>query len=253
MFTALITLFSFSFSWISFSVFILVALLIGMAKTGVHGAGMAAVPLLATIFGGQLSSGIMLPMLCLADIAGVWYYHRHAAWGYLKRLIPWAITGTVIGTFAGQHIDDKTFRILMAVIILGSIAIMVLLERYRQAIPDNPVFASATGVTGGFTSMVGNLAGSVMAVYFLSMRLPKNSYIGTTAWFFMVMNWIKIPLHVWSWHTITLQTVWLDLIMLPAILGGAYLGIVLVRLLPERIYRWFIIGMTMLAAVLMLV
>jgi hypothetical protein len=46
-----------------------------MSKTGVHGAGMVAVPMLASIFGGQLSSGIMLPILCLADVMGVWYYH----------------------------------------------------------------------------------------------------------------------------------------------------------------------------------
>jgi len=248
----LISLFSFSFSWITLSIFILVALFIGMAKTGIHGAGMAAVPLLATVFGGQLSSGIMLPMLCLADIVGVWYYHRHAEWHFLKRLIPWAIVGTVLGTLAGQYIDDKTFKIIMAVIILLSIVIMIALERYRQAIPDNPLFARLTGVTGGFTSMVGNLAGSVMAVYFLSMRLPKNAYIGTTAWFFMAMNLFKVPFHVLAWHTITLQTFFLDLMMLPAILLGAFLGIRLVKLLPERIYRWFIIGMTMVAAVLML-
>lgn len=223
-----------------------------MAKTGIHGAGMAAVPLLATVFGGQLSSGVMLPMLCLADIVGVWYYHRHAEWHYLKRLIPWAIAGTVLGTLTGQYIDDKTFKIIMAVIILLSIVIMIALERYKQAIPDNPLFARLTGVTGGFTSMVGNLAGSVMAVYFLSMRLPKNAYIGTTAWFFMAMNLFKVPFHVWGWHTITPNTFLLDLTMLPAILVGAYLGIALVKLLPERIYRWFIIGMTLVAAVLML-
>lgn len=223
-----------------------------MAKTGVHGAGMTAVPLVAMIFGGQLSSGIMLPMICLADVVGVWYYHRHAEWKYLRRLIPWALAGTVAGTLAGQHIDDRVFKIVMAVTILVSIFIMVMLERYRQAVPDNRVFASLTGVTGGFTSMVGNLAGAVMAVYFLSMRLPKNSYIGTTAWFFMVMNWFKVPFHVWGWHTVTLQTLWLDLLTLPAILLGAYLGIVLVRLFPERVYRWFIIGMTLIAAVVML-
>ena len=248
----MISLFSFSFSWATLAVLILVALFIGMAKTGIHGAGMAAVPLLATVFGGQLSSGVMLPMLCLADVLGVWYYHKHAEWTYLKRLIPWAIAGTLLGTWAGQHIDDKTFKVIMAVIILLSIVIMVALERYRQAIPDNPAFAAGTGVAGGFTSMVGNLSGSVMAVYFLSMRLPKNAYIGTTAWFFMVMNWFKIPFHVLAWRTITWQTFWLDLLMLPAILLGAWLGVTLVRLLPERVYRFFIIGMTLVAAVLML-
>jgi uncharacterized protein len=100
-------------------------------------------------------------------------------------------------------------------------------------------------------SMVGNLAGSVMAIYFLSMRLPKNTFIGTTAWFFMVMNWFKVPFHVFSWHTITWNTVLLDLITLPAIALGAYIGIAIVKRLKDTTYRWFIMAMTVLAAVLM--
>ena len=49
-----------------------VALLLGMAKTGVHGAGLLSVPLLAIAFGGKISSGLMLPMLVIADVFGVW-------------------------------------------------------------------------------------------------------------------------------------------------------------------------------------
>ena len=101
--------------------------------------------------------------------------------------------------------------------------------------------------------MVGNLAGSVMAVYFLSMRLPKNAFIGTTAWFFMVINWLKIPFHIWAWKTITIDTFLIDLAALPLILLGAWLGIIIVRNLKEQHYRWFIIGMTIVAAVMMIV
>jgi uncharacterized protein len=108
-------------------------------------------------------------------------------------------------------------------------------------------------VAGGFTSMVGNLAGSVMSVYLLSVRLPKNAFIGTTAWFFMVVNWFKVPFHVFAWHTISWNTLLLDLLTLPAIILGAYLGIVLVRQLTDTMYRWFIIGMTLIAAIGMLI
>src|SRR5690349_22447335 len=95
-----------------------VALFVGMSKTGVHGIGMIAVPMLALVFGGQLSSGVMLPMLCLADVMGVWYYHRHASWDLLRKLFPWAAVGTIVGTVVGGMIDDQTFRMIMAVIIL---------------------------------------------------------------------------------------------------------------------------------------
>jgi uncharacterized membrane protein YfcA len=249
----LINFFSVSFSSAEILMFFLVAIFIGMSKAGVHGAGMVAVPLLAAVFGGRLSSGILLPMLCLADVIGVWYYHQHASWYHLKKLFPWAAVGTVIGTLVGGWIDDETFKMMLAVIIVSSAVIMIWLERgHKKDIPDYVWFAALMGIAGGFASMVGNLAGAVMAIYFLSMRLPKNEFIGTSVWFFMVINWFKIPFHIWAWHTITWNTFLLNLTALPFIALGAYIGIVIVKKLQERAYRWFIIGMTFVAAVVML-
>jgi uncharacterized membrane protein YfcA len=127
-----------------------VALFIGMSKTGVHGAGMLAVPLLANIFGGQLSSGVMLPMLVLADVFGVWYYHRHASWFHLKILFPWSAVGVVMGTVVGNYIDDKIFKIIMALIIVASVVVMLWLERgHKEEVPHNKTFGVASGVLGG--------------------------------------------------------------------------------------------------------
>jgi len=224
-----------------------------MSKTGVHGAGNISVPLLAIIFGGQLSSGIMLPMLCLADVIGVWYYHRHASWGHLKKLIIWSVLGILVGTVVGGMINDKVFKYVMVGIIFVSVGIMIWMERgHKDDIPDYRWFAALCGVGAGFTSMIGNLAGAFSAIYLLSMRLPKNSFIGTSAWFFMVINWLKVPLHVWVWKTITWNTFFLDLTTLPVIALGAWLGIIIVKNLSEGGYRWFIIGMTLVAAVFMM-
>jgi len=224
-----------------------------MSKTGIHGAGMMAVPLLAVVFGGQLSSGILLPILCLADVMGVWYYHRHASWLHLKKLFPWAALGTVLGTVVGGMIDDHAFKLVMAVIIGVSVFIMVWLERGRkEKIPDHKWFAGLTGVAAGFTSMIGNLATSVVAIYFLTMRLPKNAFIGTAAWFFLVINWFKVPFHIFSWKTITWNTFLLDLITLPFIGIGAFLGVMIVKKIEDRAYRLFIIAMTLVAAFFMI-
>jgi len=249
----LIELFSYQFTQAQLLFFLCVPLLIGMAKTGVSGVGMAAVPLLAIVFGGKGSSGVMLPILCMADIFAVIYYHRHANWSHLLRLFPWAALGVVIGTYVGEHIDDSIFRMIMAVIIFISLIIMIWREKSNsQKIPQGLWFAVLLGVLGGFTTMVGNLAGSVMALYLLSMRLPKNEYIGTAAWFFMVINWFKIPFHIFVWETITWNSFKLDLIGLPAIAIGAVLGILVVKKIPELYYRWFIIGTTALAALVMI-
>ena len=83
------------------------------------------------------------------------------------------------------------------------------------------------------------------------MRLPKNVYIGTGAWFFFIVNLSKVPFHVFSWKTITMHSFILDLMMIPAIALGAFLGIYLVRLLPEKFYRIFIIITTLLSALLL--
>lgn len=228
----------------------LVALFIGMAKTGVHGTGILAVPLLATVFGGQQSTGILLPMLMLADVMGVVYYHRHASWHHLKILFPWAALGVIVGTLVGGYINDEVFKLIMGAIILISVLIMIWLEKssHQDEVPTNKLFAHGMGIAGGFTSMVGNLAGSVMGIYLLSTRLPKNAYIGTAAWFFMVVNWFKFPFHVFVWHTISINTLLFDLVTLPVILLGAFLGIVIIKKVSEKIFRWFIIVMTLVAS-----
>jgi uncharacterized membrane protein YfcA len=249
----LIHLFTFSFSYSELAIFLVVAILTGMSKTGILGAGMIAVPMLAVIFGGQLSSGILLPILCLADIMGVWYYHRHASWSHLKKLFPWAAVGTVLGTVVGESIDDSAFKLVMAVTIVLSVFIMIWMERGRkEEIPDYKWFAGLTGVAGGFTSMVGNLANSVVAIYFLTMRLPKNAFIGTTAWFFLGINWFKVPFHIFIWKTINLNTFLLDLFTIPFIALGAFLGVLIVKKMKDRTYRWFIIAMTLVAAIFMI-
>lgn len=236
----------------SYLILILSALCIGMAKTGVHGIGMASIPLLAIYFGGKASAGLALPLLIMADVFAVMYYHRHANWGILWRLFPWAAVGVVIGTIVGSYIDDQRFREIMGVIIFSSFGVMLWMEKTRkEKIPSHPVITAFIGVLGGFTTMVGNLAGPVMALYLLSARLPKYNYIGTTAWFFLVINVFKVPFHVEFWETITLKSLALNVTAFPVIALGAALGIWIVKKIPEKHYRWFIIGTTAVAAVLM--
>ena len=223
---------------------------VGMAKTGISGLGMLIVPVLAAIFGGKPSVGILLPMLCVGDIFAVKYYHRHAEWKHVLRLLPWAITGIIIGVAVGNYISDIRFKQIIAAIILISIPFMIWRERQSNqvAIPNYRWITAIAGLAGGFATMIGNAAGPIMAIYLLSMQLPKNSFIGTAAWFFMIVNLLKIPLHVFIWHTITIRTLSFDFIMIPAIAAGALLGVGIVKIIPEKPYRIFIIIMTIAAS-----
>jgi hypothetical protein len=253
MIITMIELFSYQLSYQHLVLIGIVGLFIGMAKTGVHGMGMVAIPILAVVFGGKNSSGIMLPILIFADFFGVSYYHRHTEWSHLKKLLPFAILGIVLGTLIGNWINDVLFRQLMAVIIFGSLGIMIWLEKSTRKLPNAIWFSILIGLASGFTTMVGNLAGSVVALYLLSMRLPKNEFIGTAAWFFMIMNLLKVPFHVFIWQTISFQSFMLDLILIPAIATGAFVGIWIVKKIPEKSYRLFIIAMTAIAAIFMVI
>ena len=228
-------------------------MLIGMSKTGITGVGLMVVPLLANSFGGRPSVGLLLPILIFADIFAVSWYHRHADWKHILRLIPWAFAGIIVATLVGKHLNDHTFSRLLAALVIGGVCILLWqdLRRNKMKIPDKWWFAGILGLLGGFTTMIGNAAGPVMALYLLAMRLPKNQFIGTAAWFFFLVNVSKVPLHIWSWKTITSESFILDLLMIPAIALGAFLGIWLVKLIPELWYRYLVIVTTLLSAVLL--
>jgi uncharacterized protein len=85
------------------------------------------------------------------------------------------------------------------------------------------------------------------------MHLDKKSFIGTTAWFFFIINLSKFPLQVLVWKNINLNTLTIDILVLPAIALGAWLGIILVKRIPEKAYKWFVIVITVLSAFLILI
>lgn len=232
---------------------VLAAMMIGMSKTGLSGFGTLVVPVMAYAFGAMPSSGVVLPMLVMADIFGVVYYHRSTHWKTLLLILPWALAGLVAGMIVGKSISAVGFKHLMAGMVLISIFIMLWQEfrsdKNESRAVKNKALAAIFGVAGGFSTMIGNAAGPVMGVYLLSRKLPKNEYIGTAAWFFFVVNLTKLPLQIWIWHNITLKSFLFNLTLLPAIATGAFLGIRIVRVIPEKPYRWFVIVVTVIASV----
>lgn len=250
----MIELFSYTLTYSTAGMLLFTAFLIGMSKTGVAGVALFTIPIMAIIFGGKDSSGLMLPLLVMADLFAVTYYRRHVNWSYLVKLFPSAAVGVILATLIGNYIDDQLFRSVMGIIIFVSLAIMLWMETAnKDAIPDYMWFAILMGLLGGFTSMIGNLAAALMALYLLSMRLPKNEYIGTGAWFFLAVNVFKVPFHVFAWHTISLNSFYLNVALLPIIALGAFVGIRIVRIIPEKQYRWLILAATGIAAIIMVI
>jgi uncharacterized protein len=231
------------------------ALLIGMSKAGLTGAAMFGIPVMATIFDAQESTGIVLPLLIAADIVAVIYYRRHAQWNIVLQLLPWTVLGIGIGVIVGDLVSDGAFRVLLAAVVLVGLALMAYRELFHSDIvlPRKLWIAAILGTVAGFSTMVGNAAGPVMSLYLLSMGLEKNQLIGTGAWFFFVVNVIKVPFHVIFWGTITTETLAIDLLAVPIIVGGVFLGLRLVRLIPEKAYRYFIILSTTIVSIRLLI
>lgn len=233
---------------ISFAVFIL-----GVSKSGIKGVSILIVVILAFVFGEKASTGILLPMLIFADILAVYYYNRHADWTIIKKLIPWIIVGVLVGAWIGNDISELIFKRLMAVIIIVSVIIMFTFEKRKsKSIPSNKFFSAIMGSLTGFTSMIGNLAGPISNIYFLSIRFQKNEFIGTAAWLFFILNLIKLPFHVFVWKTITVDTIALNSILIPAVILGFLLGAYIVKIMSNLNYRRFILIVTALSGMAML-
>lgn len=238
-------------SWI---MLLVTATFVGMSKTGIQGLTILVVPLLAVTFGAKPSTGLILPLLCFADLIGVSYYRGQAEWKYIIRLLPMATAGFFLAIWIDNQIPDKEFKHLMGACLVFVLAVM-LWSQWRgkeNVLLDFWWYSPLFGLLGGFTTMIGNAAGPVMAIYLLSTRIPKLAFVGTNAWFFLCVNYLKLPLQVFVWHNINLTTLAIDVCAAPFVLFGAFIGIHLVKFLPERAFRKFTTIVTIASVIVML-
>jgi uncharacterized membrane protein YfcA len=232
-------------------VIVICAFLVGVSKTGVPGCGILNVPLMALVFSAKMSTGLLLPLLAIADVFAVVYYHRHAQWKHVWRLLPWALAGIGAGSLIMRYISDAQLKPIIGFIVLA----MLVMNYWRLhrgggelKVPDHWTFAATLGFAAGLTTCMANAAGPIMVIYLLAMRLPKNEYIGTGAWYFLILNWLKIPLFVWDGR-ITMASVKVDIIMIPVIAIGAFLGIIILKKLPQKQFNLIIQILALAAAI----
>lgn len=232
----------------------LAAFVIGMSKAGIKGIAVINVTFMALAFGAKESTGMVVPLLILADIFAVIYYNRHTQWSYVFKVLPWMVFGLVIGVFIGKDLPESLFRIGMAVIIIITVFMMYWWDRKKvKTVPTHWTFSGAIGTLAGITTMVGNLAGAFSNIYFLAMRLPKNHFIGTAAWLFLIVNVLKLPFHFFVWKTITWESLILNVKLLPGIFLGFFVGIRIIKLINEEFFRKMILVLTALGALLIIV
>ncbi|WKY45063.1 sulfite exporter TauE/SafE family protein [Eubacteriaceae bacterium ES2] len=230
---------------------ILAALLIGVSKTGISGMLTLVIPILAAVFGGKASTGIILPMLIVGDIFALFYYKHNAKREDILKLLPWTFIGLIIGLIIGGYINDEQFKNLIALSVLLCLFLLIYFEKKGDeiSIPDKTWLYASAGILSGFTSMIGNAAGPIFSVYLLAKGVNKANYLGITAWFFFIVNVTKLPMQVFIWHNIRVQTFVLTGMMIPFIGIGAIIGAFIVKRINEKAFRYLIIVMTAVIAV----
>jgi uncharacterized membrane protein YfcA len=227
------------------------AALVGLSKTGIPGLGILSVALFALVFPARDSVGMVLIILISGDIMAISMYRRDASWPHLIRLFPWAMAGVILGYFALGRIDDLQLRHLIGVIIIVLVIFQIIRSRRAATPQDKPpprYLAPLAGITAGFTTMVANAAGPIMVLYLLAMRLPKLVFVGTTAWYYFVMNLFKIPFSV-SLGMINPATFTTALWFVPFTILGGLFGRPILERINQKTFELVALGLTFVAAI----
>lgn len=242
-----------------------VAALCGIAKTALPGAATIAVALCTMVLPAKESTGAILLMLMTGDLLAVWSYRRDADFRMLRRLVPAVLAGVGAGAlFLHLASNDSTRRLIGAVLLL-LVAITLAQRRSASRAPDDasaareepgapaaPAAGSRSarliyGGLAGFTTMVANAGGPVTSMYFLACRYPVKAFLGTTAWFFFLVNLVKLPLSV-SAGLVNPATLTLGALCAPIVIVSALAGRRLADRMDQRVFEPIIIVLTIVSA-----
>jgi uncharacterized protein len=214
------------------------ALLVGLSKTGLPGVSILGIVLMTEAYpeDARFSVGAILPLLLVGDVFAVAWFRRHADWGRLMRLLPWVLMGTIPGVFVLREYEGNRLRPIIGGLVLGMLAIELCRQRFGwQRMPHRWWFAATTGLLAGFTTFVANAAMPVMSIYLVSQDFDKQRFIGTAAWFFLILNLSKVPpycaMGMLKWNMLPTAAA-----LAPLVILGALLGVYLLARIPQRFF-----------------
>jgi len=198
--------------------------LTGISKGGLGGsAGGVATPLIALTISPAQGAAIMLPVLCVMDLAGIQAYLGRWDRRIMRIIVPAGLLGTVVGTITFRQLDDNWIRILLGVIALGFLAYNL----YPRSAPRRKP-SDAEGwfwsTLAGFTSFVSHSGSPPLLVYMLPQKLDKVVFVSTLLVFFAAMNYAKIVPYWWL-GLLDFRNLATSLVLIPIGIAGTYLGV----------------------------
>jgi uncharacterized membrane protein YfcA len=204
----------------------LVALLIGFAKGGLGGTlGGLATPLMALVMPANQVIGLLLPILIIADIFAVTSYWKQWDWRLILLMMPGAVLGVTLGTYFITNAPTKTLKTALGVIVL-LFALYKMLEAqlfrtltYR-AKDWHGMFA---GTVAGFSSALAHTGGPPVSIYLLMRQVPTHIFNATSALFFAILNWVKVPYYFYA-QLFDFQSLRSLILLLPLLPLGVWAG-----------------------------
>jgi len=220
-----------------YAVAIPAVILLGLAKGGLAGIGIASTPLLALYLPPLEAAALILPTLITQDMISLYVYRRDWDGRNLRIMLPGAAIGMALAWLLASHMSDAVIRITVGAIGLAFTAHTWLRRKAiepRQATTAGGVF---WGGVSGFTSFMTQAGGPPFQVYVLPQRLPKLTLVGTSTVFFAIVNLMKIGPY-FALAQFTAKNFATSLLLLPIAVLGNFAGIWLVRKMPtDTFYR----------------
>jgi uncharacterized membrane protein YfcA len=223
---------------------------IGIGKSGLAGMSLVHVLIFAFLFGARESTGVVLPMLLIGDVCAVSIFHQHARWDYVRRMLPPACAGVVIAAVIMQSLSEAVYKPIIGITILTLTALQVVRlykPQWFGRVPHSRWFAWTIGLIAGGATMLANAAGPIFTIYCLAVALPKFELVGTSAWFFFIINAFKVPFSI-ALGLIHGETLALNAILSPAILAGILAGRWLTTNIPQRLFDGLLLAFAAAAA-----
>lgn len=221
--------------------------LLGLSKGGFAGAGALSLPMIAFAADPVKAAAILLPLLIAQDVVGVWAFRKTVDWFVLGWTLAGAVIGIVLGYgFAASVSTDAVLAMVGLISILFG-AYRLWRDRLGAAAASTSPgwVGSLFGITSGFTSQIAHAGQPPWQLWVLPRRLSRDMLVGTTAVYFALVNWIKVPAYL-ALGQFTRENLLTSAALLPVAVASTFAGVWLVRrVAPERFYTaiyWLMIG-----------
>jgi uncharacterized membrane protein YfcA len=215
--------------------------LYGFSKTAMPVAGVVAGPMLAAALGPTVAAGFAVPLLILGDLMGLLYFRQHANWRLIVKIVPGVLVGFAITAVLFAFASTSVVARVIGVLLLISVG-LELVRRRSSALQESQADGGVQRLEAGFygtltgvTTMAANAGGAAMTLYLVKMRVPMLAFMGTSVWFFFILNLIKVPLVI-PLGLITRESLIANLWFAPILVIGGFIGIFTFRRMNQT---WF--------------